>query len=64
MLNEFLLPELDERGLVNMWFQQDGTTAQPARTYKDIVQEPFRARASLHAQQDRPIHTHQTFWGI
>ena len=27
MITEFFLPQLDELGLENMWFQQDGATA-------------------------------------
>lgn len=44
MINDFLLPELNERGLVNMWFQQDGATAHTARATMDIVKEAFPGR--------------------
>lgn len=44
MINDLLLPELDERVLVNMWFQQDGATAHTARATMDIVNEAFPGR--------------------
>nr|CAH7751303.1 unnamed protein product [Callosobruchus chinensis] len=44
MINYFLISELEERGLVNMWFQQDGATARTARATMDIVKELFPGR--------------------
>lgn len=44
VINDFLLPELEERGLVNMWFQQDGATAHAARATMEIVKEAFPGR--------------------
>ncbi|XP_011860063.1 PREDICTED: uncharacterized protein LOC105557424 [Vollenhovia emeryi] len=41
MLNEFLLPELDEQDLEDMWFQQDGATTHTARATMDILKETF-----------------------
>jgi len=44
MISDFLLPELNERGLVNIWFQQVGATAHTAATTLDIVKEAFSGR--------------------
>ncbi|XP_011882183.1 PREDICTED: uncharacterized protein LOC105569928 [Vollenhovia emeryi] len=48
MLNEFLLPELDEQGLEDIWFQQDGATAHTARATMDILKETFPGRLISH----------------
>lgn len=48
MINDFLLPELNEWGLVNMWFQQDGATAYTARATMNIVNEVFHDRVITH----------------
>jgi hypothetical protein len=43
MLRNFLKPELRRRGidLRTLWFQQDGATAQKARTSMNVVRELF-----------------------
>uniref|UniRef100_A0A8D8XBS9 Transposase n=1 Tax=Cacopsylla melanoneura TaxID=428564 RepID=A0A8D8XBS9_9HEMI len=41
MVNEFLLPQLDELGLENMWFQQDGATTHTAI---DLLKQAFPGR--------------------
>lgn len=41
MITEFFLPQLDELGLKNMWFQQDGATAHTARATTDILKKAF-----------------------
>ncbi|KAL1453998.1 hypothetical protein WDU94_010295 [Cyamophila willieti] len=44
MVNEFLLPQLDELGLENMWFQQDGATAHTARATIDLLKQALPGR--------------------
>ena len=44
MINEFFLPQLDELGLANMWFQQDGATAHTARATTDMLKDAFSGR--------------------
>ena len=44
MINEFFLPQLDELGLENMWFQQDGATAHTARATTDMLKDAFPGR--------------------
>ena len=44
MINDFLLPQIDELGLENMWFQQDGATAHTAQATMDILQQAFPDR--------------------
>uniref|UniRef100_A0A8D9EM93 Transposase n=1 Tax=Cacopsylla melanoneura TaxID=428564 RepID=A0A8D9EM93_9HEMI len=44
MVNEFLLPQLDELGLENMWFQQDGATTHTARATIDLLKQAFPGR--------------------
>ena len=41
MRNDFLLPQLDELGLENVWFQQDGATAHTARATTEILRVAF-----------------------
>ncbi|KAL1458663.1 hypothetical protein WDU94_008793, partial [Cyamophila willieti] len=44
MVNEFLLPQLDELGLENMWFQQDDATAHTARATIHLLKQAFPGR--------------------
>lgn len=44
MINDFLLPQIDELGLEDMWFQQDGATAHTARATMDILRPAFPGR--------------------
>lgn len=44
MLTGFFLPKLNELGLEDMWFQQDGATAHSARTTTDILKAAFPGR--------------------
>lgn len=71
MLTEFFLPELDELGLVDMWFQQDGATAHTARATTDILKAAFPGRlisrfGDLHWPARSPDLTVPDFflWGF
>lgn len=71
MLTEFFLPELDELGLVDMWFQQDGATAHTARATTDILKDAFPGRlisrfGDLHWPARSPDLTVPDFflWGF
>jgi hypothetical protein len=44
MLENFLVPELDQLGLQHMWFQQDGATSHTARATIQILREIFPGR--------------------
>jgi hypothetical protein len=44
MINGFLLPQIAELGLENMWFQHDGATAHTARPTMDILRQAFPGR--------------------
>lgn len=44
MIQEFFLPKLDELGVRNVWFQQDGATAHTARASMALLREHFPQR--------------------
>lgn len=44
MINDFFLPKLDELGLEDMWFQQDGATAHTAQDTIDVLKAAFPGR--------------------
>lgn len=71
MINEFFLPQLDELGLENMWFQQDGATAHTARATTDMLKDAFPGRlisrfGDLHWPARSPDLTAPDFflWGF
>jgi hypothetical protein len=71
MINDFLMPQLDELGLENMWFQQDGATAHTARETTDILKQAFPGRlisrfGDLHWPARSPDLTAPDFflWGF
>lgn len=71
MLTEFFLPQLDELGLEDMWFQQDGATAHTARATTDILKAAFPGRlisrfGDLHYPARSPDLTVPDFclWGF
>ena len=41
MINEFLLPNLEDMDMDEMWFQQDGATCHTARETIDLLKETF-----------------------
>lgn len=44
MLNDFLLPQLEEMGLENIWFQQNRATAHTERPTDEILWFAFKGR--------------------
>ena len=44
MIQEYMLPQLDDLGMQNMWFQQDGATPHTARETMAILTEAFPGR--------------------
>ena len=71
MRNDFLLPQLDELGLENVWFQQDGATAHTARATTEILRAAFPGRlisrfGDLHWPARSPDLTVPDFflWGF
>lgn len=44
MLENFLRPKMEENGVENVWFQQDGATAHTSRRSMDILRELFPGR--------------------
>jgi hypothetical protein len=44
MLNVFLLPQLANRNLPQIWFQQDGATTHTARQSMAVLRPAFRGR--------------------
>lgn len=44
MIKDFLPPEIEQRGLVNMWFQQHGASVHTAGATMDIMREAFSGR--------------------
>uniref|UniRef100_A0A8D8TNF6 Transposable element Tc3 transposase n=1 Tax=Cacopsylla melanoneura TaxID=428564 RepID=A0A8D8TNF6_9HEMI len=71
MVNEFLLPQLDELGLENMWFQQDGATTHTARATIDLLKQAFPGRlisrfGDIHFSARSPDLTVPDFflWGF
>ena len=43
-LNEFLLTEIEEEVIGNIWFQQDGATCHTAETTLDVLRSIFEDR--------------------
>lgn len=41
MINEFLLPKIQDIGVADMWFQQDGATCHTAHSTIDLLKETF-----------------------
>ena len=44
MLKDYLWPELDELGINDMWFQQDGATSHTTRVTIDLLKGKFGER--------------------
>ena len=44
MIQEFLMPQIEEQGLDNMWFQQYSATPYTARETIQILKDPFPGR--------------------
>ena len=44
MITDFVLPAIEEYGLQNMWFQQDGATWHTTRANMALLQETFPGR--------------------
>jgi len=44
MIRHFLVPEMEEQGLQDMWFQQDGATAHTARSTIQLLNDVFPRR--------------------
>lgn len=44
MIRNFLVPEMEEQGLEDMWFQQDGATAHTARSTIQLLNDVFPRR--------------------
>ena len=41
MINEFLLPKIQDIGVADLWFQQDGATRHTAGQTIDLLKENF-----------------------
>lgn len=39
MIRNFLVPQMEEQGLEDMWFQQDGATAHTARSTIQLLND-------------------------
>ena len=44
MLNEFLFTKIEEKGIGNVWFQQDGATCHTAEAALDVLCSVFEDR--------------------
>ena len=44
MLNEFLVTKIEEEGIGNIWFQQDGATSHTAEATLDFMRPVFEDR--------------------
>ena len=44
MLNEFLFTKIEEEDIVNIWFQQDGSTCLKAKAIFDVLRPVFEDR--------------------
>ena len=44
MLNEFLFTKIEEEGIGNIWFQQDGATCHTAEATLDVLRPAFEDR--------------------
>ena len=44
MITQFFLPKLDDIGVANMWFQQDGATCHIANETIQLLHETFPDR--------------------
>jgi Helix-turn-helix domain (DUF4817) len=71
MLTNFFLPEIEELGLEDMWFQQDGATAHTAQATTNILKNAFPGRlisrfGDLHWPARSPDLTVPDFflWGF
>ncbi|GFT58674.1 transposable element Tc3 transposase [Trichonephila clavipes] len=48
MITNFFIPELNNHGVQELWFQQDGATCHTARTTIDLLKDTFGDRLILH----------------
>ena len=48
MLNEFLFTKIEEEHIVNIWFQQDGTTCHTDEATLDALRAVFEDRIISH----------------
>ena len=67
MINECFLPTLNQMGVENLWFQQDGATAHTARASMTILRQNFpghliSSRGDLHWPALSPDLSHVTFF--
>ena len=46
MINEFSLPKIQDIGVVDLWFQQDGATCHTAGEAIDLLKENFHEQKS------------------
>ena len=44
MLNEFLFTKIEEKGIGNIWFQQDGANCHTAEATLDVLRNAFEER--------------------
>lgn len=61
VIKYFLLPEIDELGLENMWFQQDGATSHTASLVFPIYADP-KNRFPTHDSFFRTFWSHESIW--
>lgn len=55
MIDNFLTPELDALGLVNMWFQQDGAPLHTANVTMELLRDLFPQQIiSINGDVDWP----------
>ena len=47
MINEFLLPKMQDIGVADLWFQQDGATCYTAGETFDLINENFHEQIIL-----------------
>ncbi|GFU06994.1 transposable element Tc3 transposase [Trichonephila clavipes] len=47
MITNFLIPELNNHDVQELWFQQDGTTCHTARATIDLLKDTFGDRLIL-----------------
>ena len=44
MLNEFLFTNIEKEDIINIWFQQDGTTCRTTEAILDVLRPAFKDR--------------------
>ncbi|KAF7279233.1 hypothetical protein GWI33_007500 [Rhynchophorus ferrugineus] len=52
MIRNFLVPEMEDQRLENMWFQQDGATVHTARSTIQLLNDIFPRRLISPTLQD------------